>query len=263
MADDLMAPGDLVMFIDSKQRRYMVKLAEGHSFHLHTGIIEHDSVIGLEPGVTVRTSGGSRLLAVRPTLSDYILKMPRGAQVIYPKDLGPIIMLADIEPGMRVLEAGLGSGALSLTLLRAIGSEGSLVTYEMRDDHAARGLKNIADFLGCTPINHEVRIGDICDGIDSNDFDRIVLDLPDPWGALPAITPGLRPGGIVLCYLPTVPQVSQVVEALRDHGFGMVESVEILARSWHVEGMSVRPEHRMVGHTGFLVSARRLAGEVD
>lgn len=259
MNDYTLAAGELVMLIDSKQRRYLVKLARGDSFHLHTGIIEHDSVIGLEPGVTVRTSGGSRLLAVRPTLSDYILKMPRGAQVIYPKDLGPIVMHADIGPGNRVLEAGLGSGALSLTLLRAIGSEGSLVTYELRDDHAARGLKNIAEFLGSPPANHEVRIGDICDGLERGEFDRVVLDLPDPWRALPAITPSLRVGGILLCYLPTVPQVSQAVESLRDHGFGMIESVEILSRSWHVEGMSVRPEHRMVGHTGFLVYARLLS----
>lgn len=263
MSDTTMNAGELVMLIDSKQRRYLVKLAQGDSFHLHTGIIEHDAVIGQEPGVTVRTSGGSRLLVVRPTLSDYILKMPRGAQVIYPKDLGPIVMLADIGPGMRVLEAGLGSGALSLTLLRAIGSEGSLVTYEMRDDHAARGLKNIAEFLGSPPPNHEVRIGDICDGVERGTFDRALLDLPDPWRALPVITPSLRPGGILLCYLPTVPQVSQAVEALRDHGYGMVESVEILSRPWHVEGMSVRPEHRMVGHTGFLVYARRLSEHAD
>lgn len=263
MSDTNIKVGELVMFIDSKQRRYLVKLAHGDAFHLHTGIIEHDTVIGSEPGTIVRTSGGSRLLVVRPTLSDYILKMRRGAQIIYPKDLGPIVMLSDVGPGMRVLEAGLGSGALSLTLLRAIGPEGSLVTYEIRDDHAVRGTKNIAEFLGGAPPNHEVRIGDICDGVAQEDFDRIVLDLPDPWRALPVITPRLHPGGILVSYLPTVPQVSQTVEALRDHGYGLVESLEVLTRPWHVEGMSVRPEHRIVGHTGFLVSARRLSRDAN
>lgn len=254
------SPGDLVLLVDAKHRRYLVQLSAGESFHMHTGFIEHDAIIGAEPGSIFATTGGSRVTALRPTLADYVLKMPRRAQVIYPKDLGSILTIGDIGQGMRVIEAGLGSGALSLALLRAIGPGGMLVSYELREDHAARGAENITRFLGDAPPNHQICIGDICSGVSGNGlFDRVVLDLPDPWRALDAVTPRLVPGGIIVCYLPTVPQVSRSVEALKTEGYGMVETAEVMSRPWHVDGPSVRPEHRMIGHTGFLVSARKLS----
>jgi tRNA (adenine57-N1/adenine58-N1)-methyltransferase catalytic subunit len=193
----------------------------------------------------------------RPSLAQYILKMPRGAQVIYPKDLGAIVMAADIFPGAVVLEAGTGSGALTMTLLRAVGVDGRVISEEIREDFARRAAANIHRFMGETP-NLEIRIRDIYAGIDVHDVDRIVLDLPEPWRIVDGIAKALRPGGYVVSYLPTVLQVKQLVDTLSRQGeFALVDTVEVLERYWHVADMSIRPEHRMVAHTGFLTVARK------
>lgn len=250
--------GDRVLLVDSKQRRHLVTLAGGGAFHSHAGVLEHGALIGQDEGVTVRTTMGARMVAVRPTLSEYILKMPRGAQVIYPKDLGPILMLADIFPGAKVLESGVGSGALTMTLLRAIGPTGQVLGYELRDDFADRARRNVESFLGPDiPLQLEVR--DVYDGIDTDDLDRVILDLPEPWRVVKHAESALRPGGILLSYLPTIGQVMRLREELDGSAFGMVESLEVLQRGWHIDGQSVRPDHRMVAHTGFLTHARLLA----
>jgi tRNA (adenine57-N1/adenine58-N1)-methyltransferase len=213
-------------------------------------------VLGREEGVVVRSSGGARYTAVRPTLAEVVLKMPRGAQVIYPKDLGPILIMGDIFPGARVLESGLGSGALSMALLRA----GANVTgYEIRADFAARAEANVAGFLGNEALDrYRVRVQDIYEGIEETGFDRMVLDLPEPWRLVEDAEAALRPGGILVSYLPTIGQVSTLRAAIDKSAFGMAETIEVLQRSWHIEGQSVRPDHRMVAHTGFLTSARLL-----
>lgn len=248
--------GERVLLFDSKGRRYLVTLAEGGEFHTHSGPVDHGQLIGASEGVTVRSTRGARYVVVRPTLAEVVLKMPRGAQVIYPKDLGPILIMADIFPGARVFESGLGSGALSMTLLRA-GAE--ITGYELREDFAARARANVAGFLGADALDHyDVHIRDSYDGIEERDFDRMVLDLPEPWRVVKAAEEALRPGGILVSYLPTIGQVSTLRDALARSGFGMAETIEVLQRSWHVEGQSVRPDHRMVAHTGFLTSARLL-----
>jgi tRNA (adenine57-N1/adenine58-N1)-methyltransferase len=249
--------GDRVLLVDSKRRRHLVTLAEGGAFHSHNGVLGHEAIIGKEEGVTVRTSLGARLVAVRPTLAEYVLKMPRGAQVIYPKDLGPIVMLADVFPGARVLESGVGSGALTATLLRAVGATGHVHGYELRSDFAERAVRNVEGFLGPDqPLTVEVR--DAYEGFDVVDLDRVLLDLPEPWRVVKHAESALRPGGIFLAYLPTIGQVMRLREELAGSAFGMVETVEILQRSWHVDGQSVRPDHRMVAHTGFLTHGRLL-----
>jgi tRNA (adenine57-N1/adenine58-N1)-methyltransferase len=251
------AVGDRVLLVDNKRRRHLITLAASGQFHTHAGIVEHDAIIGGEDGLTVRTSKGARLVAVRPTLSEYVLEMPRGAQVIYPKDLGPILMLADIFPGARILESGVGSGALTCALLRATGAQGQVTGYELRADFAERATGNVHGFLGAdVPLRVEVR--DAYEGIDDHDFDRVVLDLPEPWRVVKHAVSALRPGGILVAYLPTILQVGRLREALADAPFGMVETLEVLQRSWHVEGQSIRPDHRMVAHTGFLTHARLL-----
>jgi tRNA (adenine57-N1/adenine58-N1)-methyltransferase len=197
-------------------------------------------------------------VVLRPTLAEYILKMPRGAQVIYPKDLGPILVLADVFPGARVLESGIGSGALTTTLLRAIGPTGHVFGYELREEFADRAQRNVESFLGPDqPLTVEIR--DVYDGIDIDDLDRILLDLPEPWRVVKHAERALRSGGILLSYLPTILQVARLREELDASAFGMAETVEILQRSWHIDGQSVRPDHRMVAHTGFLTHARLLA----
>ncbi len=250
--------GERVMLIDAKDRRYLVTLRAGASFHTHAGIVQHDDVIGATEGSLIRGNTERSFLVLRPTLSDVVLKMPRGAQVIYPKDLGAILLQADIGPGMRVLEAGVGSGALSMTLLRA----GALVTaYEIREDFAVTATKNVHDMLG-ENVPYDVRIRDVTAGIDERDLDRILLDMPEPWDVVAHADEALRPGGILLCYLPTINQTQRLRETLRAYSFGLEETVEVLRRTWHIDGRSVRPDHRMVAHTGFITSARRLAGPV-
>jgi tRNA (adenine57-N1/adenine58-N1)-methyltransferase catalytic subunit len=253
-----LTPGDRVLLIDTKQRRHLITLAEGGAFHSHAGVLDHAQLIGEEEGVTVRTTMNARMVAVRPTLAEYILKMPRGAQVIYPKDLGPILMLADIFPGARVLESGVGSGALTMTLLRAIGPTGHVLGYELRDDFADRARRNVEGFLG-PDLPYDIQVRDVYDGIDATDLDRVMLDLPEPWRVVKHAEAALRPGGILLSYLPTIGQVMQLRQELAESAFGMAESLEVLQRGWNVDGQSVRPDHRMVGHTGFLTHARLLA----
>ena len=249
--------GDRVLLVDNKKRRHLITLEAGGQFHAHAGIVEHDSIVGGDDGLTVRTSRGARLIAVRPTLSEYVLEMPRGAQVIYPKDLGPILMLADIFPGARILESGVGSGALTCALLRATGTQGRVTGYEIRDDFADRAQQTVHGFLGAdVPLRVEVR--DVYEGIEEQDLDRVVLDLPEPWRVVKHAVASLRPGGILVADLPTILQVGRLREELADAPFGMVETLEVLPRTWHIEGQSIRPDHRMVAHTGFLTHARLL-----
>ncbi len=246
--------GDLALLIDRKGRRYVVKLVPGGEFHTHAGAVPHDALIGREEGVSARSTGGTRLSAVRPTLSDFVVAMPRGAQVIYPKDLGPMLLMADIFPGARVLEAGVGSGALSMTLLRA-GAD--IVGYELRPEFAARATANVEAFLGVEVLaRYRVECKDVYEGIAEAALDRVVLDVPEPWNVVPHAQGALRPGGILVAYLPSITQVSQLRDALAASPFAMAETVEVLVRPWHVQGQAVRPEHRMVAHTGFLSSAR-------
>jgi tRNA (adenine57-N1/adenine58-N1)-methyltransferase len=251
------APGDRVLLLDRKRRRYLVALTPGAEFHTHAGVLPHDEIIGRPEGVVVRSTRGGTYTAFRPTLSDFVFEMPRGAQVIYPKDLGPILMLADIFPGAQVLESGVGSGALSMTLLRA----GAIVHgYEIREDFARRAQRNVADFLGDEAASrYTVELRDSYDGIDLHDLDRVVLDLPEPWRVVPHAAKALHPGGILVAYTPSIIQASQLREALAAHGFEMAETLEVLNRTWHVDGAAVRPDHRMVAHTGFLTHARLLA----
>lgn len=246
--------GERVLLVDPKERRYLLTLVPGASFHTHSGILAHDALIGAEEGSTVPSSNGRGFLVLRPTLADVVVKMPRGAQVIYPKDLGAILMAADIAPGQRILEAGVGSGALSMTLLRA---GASVVGYELREDFANRARHNVAAFLGAS-ADYRVELRDVTEGIDEEGLDRVLLDLPEPWRVLTPAAAALRAGGILLAYLPTINQTAQLRSALDDGPWGQAETVEILRRTWHVEPRSVRPDHRMIAHTGFLTTARRI-----
>ena len=254
--------GERVLVVDNKKRRHLVTLKEGGEFHTHAGAMLHDSLIGQPEGITVRTTKGQRLLVLRPTLSEYILEMPRGAQVIYPKDIGPIIMLADIFPGARVVESGIGSGALTMGLLRAIGPTGAVYGYEIRDDFAKRAQDNVHAYMG-TDVPLHVQVRDVYEGIDHTEVDRVILDLPEPWNAVGPAETALRPGGILLSYLPTILQVARLRERLEGSAFGMAETIEVLHRGWHIEGQSVRPDHRMVAHTGFLTTARLLVADAQ
>jgi tRNA (adenine57-N1/adenine58-N1)-methyltransferase catalytic subunit len=249
-----LADGDLVLLIDAKKRRYLVTLAEGSEFQTHAGVVPHGRLIGQPEGIEVASTRGQRFTAYRPTLSDYILSMPRGAQVIYPKDIGPILMLADIEPGARVFESGVGSGALSMGMLRA-GAD--IVGYELREDFASRAVKNVTRFLGEEVLDrYEVTIRDSYEGIEHGPFDRAVLDLPEPWRVVPHLAEAMRPGAILVSYSPSIVQVTQTRTALDECGFSETSTVEVLNRGWHIDGAAVRPDHRMVAHTGFLTRAR-------
>lgn len=250
--------GERVLLIDSKERRYLLTLVAGATFHTHAGVLAHDDIIGAVEGCRVDGSTGRSFLVLRPTLSDIVLKMPRGAQVIYPKDLGAILIAADIAPGQRVLEAGVGSGALSMTVLRA---GASIVGYELREDFAERARANVAAALG-PDAPYRIEIRDVTEGIDERDLDRILLDMPEPHKVVAGAAEALRPGGILLAYLPTINQTALLRQTLDedDVPFGLAETQEVMRRTWHVEARSVRPDHRMVGHTGFLTTARRLEG---
>ncbi|MEM7271610.1 MAG: tRNA (adenine-N1)-methyltransferase [Actinomycetota bacterium] len=245
---------DLVLLIDHKRRRYLVRLEAGKEFGTHSGVIPHDELIGQPEGAGVATTRGQKFTVYRPTLSDYILEMPRGAQVIYPKDIGPMLLLADIEPGCRVLESGVGSGALSMAMLRA----GAAITgYELREDFAARARKNVAEFLGQAALDrYDVHIRDAYEPPVHEDMDRVVLDLPEPWNVVPHLPGTLRPGGIIVAYSPSITQVTRMREALDRAGFAEASTVEVMNRGWHIDGAAVRPDHRMVAHTGFLTRAR-------
>ncbi len=254
MSAGVLLAGERVMLIDAKSRRYLLTLNPGEEFHTHAGIIGHDVLIGAPDGSVVEASTGRSFIAIRPRLCDVVVKMPRGAQVIYPKDLGAILMEADIAPGVRVLEAGVGSGALSMTLLRA---GASVVGYELREDFAEIAKQNVTQMLGPS-VDYRIEIRDVTHGIDERDLDRIVLDMPDPWNVVEHAARALRPGGIFLAYLPGINQSAQLRAALESSNFAMAETMEILRRTWHIEGPSCRPDHRMVAHTGFLTTARLL-----
>lgn len=249
-------PGERAMLVDRRGRRYMITLRPGERFHFHQGFLDHDQIIGASEGVRLAASTGAPLIAFRPALADFILKMPRGAQVVYPKDIGLILVEADIRPGATVLEAGTGSGALTMALVRAVGERGRVISYELRDDFAARARSNIESFLGKVPDELDLRLGDVTEADVGAEIDRIVLDLPEPWRVIPTATEVMRPGALFCSYVPSTTQVSETTEALRVAGFGEIVTRETLVRTWHVEGASVRPDHRMVAHTGFVTIAR-------
>ena len=248
------ALGEKALLLDAKHRRYLVTLKEGGEFHSHAGFVAHADLVDQPEGITVKSTKGSAYTALRPTLEDFVVEMPRGAQVIYPKDLAPICMLADIGPGDRVLESGVGSGALSMTMLRW-GAE--VVGYELRDDFANRAVTNVRSFLGEDALSrYRVELRDCYEGIDETDLDRVVLDLPEPWRVVPHLAGALRGGGIFIAYTPSIVQAAQVRQSLGGSGWIMQRTLEVLHRTWHIEGAAVRPDHRMVAHTGFLTVAR-------
>src|SRR3954471_866513 len=256
-------PGDLVQLTDPKGRRRTIELVPGKEFHTHRGALLHDDLIGQPEGVVVTSAGGTAYLALRPLLPDYVLGMPRGATVVYPKDAAQIVAFADIFPGARVLEAGAGSGALTCSLLRAVGDEGLVSSYERRADFAEIAQRNVEVFFGQPHPAFRLTVGDLTSATET-DIDRVVLDMLAPWDVVNTVAETLVPGGVVCAYVATTTQLSRTVEALRGHGaFAEPTAWESLLRPWHVEGLAVRPDHRMVGHTGFLVSARAPAPGVS
>lgn len=253
--------GERALLVDDRGRRFLVRLQAGTTFHFHGGAVPHDLILGSTEGTVVHSTTGAGLICLRPTLTDFILKMPRGAQVIYPKDIGAVLVHADIAPGSRVLEAGTGSGALTIALCRATGAEGVVISYESRRDFHQRAAENLEAFFGKLPAWLELRLGDVRDvGAGQEEFDRVVLDLPEPWSVLPQVRRTMRAGSIICTYLPTTNQVQTAVLALQGGGFAEVETFEVLMRSWHVTEHSVRPDHRMVAHTGFITVGRRSYG---
>jgi tRNA (adenine57-N1/adenine58-N1)-methyltransferase catalytic subunit len=262
--------GERVRLTDPKGRRHSVLLADGATFYTHKGAIEHDEMIGRPDGIVVTSSGGVEYLVMRPLLADVVVSMPRGAAVVYPKDAAQIITLADIFPGARVVEAGAGSGALTCALLRAVGVEGHVASYERREEFADIARKNVESFFGGVHPAWRLTIGDLADGIAAETIgadgavDRVVLDMLAPWECVASAAGALVPGGVLCGYVATTTQLSRFVETVRSHGgFTEPESWESLVRGWHVEGLAVRPQHKMNGHTGFLVTARRLAPGVS
>lgn len=254
-------PGDRVQLTDPKGRHYTVVLEPGKEYHTHRGAIPHDLLLGQPEGSVVQSVGGTNFLALRPLLPDYVLSMPRGAQVIYPKDAAQICMYGDIFPGARVLEAGAGSGALSCSLLRAVGEKGSVQSYEVRDDHAVHAIRNVETFFGERPGNWSITVDDVKNH--EGEVDRVILDMLSPWEVLPSIAKNLIPGGVLVVYVATTTQLSVVTEALREMTcFTEPHAWETLVRPWHVVGLAVRPEHRMIGHTAFLLTTRKLADGV-
>lgn len=251
--------GDKALLIDSKQRRYLITLTEGGEFHSHAGLVPHSEIVGHGEGRRLESTRGARYIVLRPTLEDFVIEMPRGAQVIYPKDLAPILMMADISPGVRVLESGVGSGALSMSLLRA----GAHVTgYELRPDFADRATANVRSFLGAAALDrYTVEVRDCYDGIDptlTGEIDRVVLDLPEPWQVVPHAETALRPGGILVAYTPSITQAAETRRAMASPRWTATRTMEVLHRGWYIEGAAVRPDHRMVAHTGFLTAGRLL-----
>jgi tRNA (adenine57-N1/adenine58-N1)-methyltransferase catalytic subunit len=257
------AVGDRVQLTDPKGRMHTITLVTGKEFHTHKGSIEHDELIGSPEGSVITTTGNVTYLAMRPLLSDFVLSMPRGAAVVYPKDAGQVVHMADIFPGARVVEAGVGSGALTMSLLRAVGDDGRVSSYERRADFADIARDNVEAFFGGPHPAWTLTVGDLVETLDETDIDRVVLDMLAPWDCLDAVSRALVPGGVLICYLATATQLSRTAEALREQGtFTEPHAWESLVRGWHLEGLAVRPEHRMVGHTGFLVTSRRLADGV-
>jgi len=256
--------GDRVQLTGPKGRLNTITLEAGAVFHTHRGMVQHDDLIGLQDASVVTATNGDEYLALRPLLGDFVMSMPRGAAIVYPKDAAQILSLGDIFPGAKVVEAGVGSGALSLWLLRGIGPTGSLASFERRDEFATVAKANVTAFLGAEPQNWSVTVGDLANAlpatVEPGTVDRVVLDMLAPWENLEVVAEALTPGGVLLCYIATVTQLSRVAEAIRATGmFTDPDSSETMVRGWHVEGLAVRPDHRMVAHTGFLLTARRLA----
>jgi len=256
--------GERVRLTDPKGRRHSVLLDAGKTFFTHKGSVDHDVMIGQPDGLVVTSSGGVDYLVLRPLLADHVVSMPRGAAVVYPKDAAQIVTLADIFPGARVVEAGVGSGALTCSLLRAVGVAGVVSSYERRADFAEIARDNVNGFFAGEHPAWRLTVGDLATDLAERDVDRVVLDMLAPWECVPGVAAALAPGGLVCAYVATTTQLSRFVETVRAHaGFTEPESWESLVRGWHVEGLAVRPEHRMNGHTGFLVTARRLAPGVS
>ncbi|GAA1931506.1 tRNA (adenine-N1)-methyltransferase [Microbacterium aoyamense] len=256
--------GDRVQLTGPKGRMSTTTLREGGELHTHHGVLKHADLVGQPDGSVVANSGGHEYLALRPLLRDFVMSMPRGAAIVYPKDAAQILSQADIFPGAVVVEAGVGSGALSLWLLRAIGSEGRLISFERREDFAEVAKANVETFTGDAPENWDVVVGDLVEALPDAaapaSVDRVVLDMLAPWECIDVVADVLTPGGVVLCYVATATQLSRVAEYIRGTGlFTDPEASETMVRGWHVEGLAVRPDHRMVAHTGFLITARRLA----
>ncbi|MER1996141.1 MAG: tRNA (adenine-N1)-methyltransferase [Arthrobacter sp.] len=257
-------PGERVQLTDEKGRRNTITLTEGGAFHTHRGYLPHEAVIGVSEGTIVTNTTGHQYQVLRPLLSDFVLSMPRGAAVVYPKDAGQIVTMADIYPGARVVEAGVGSGALSISLLRAVGDNGSLHSYERREEFADIARGNVETFFGGPHPAWDITLGDFQDEVvrtqEPGSVDRVVLDMLAPWECTDAVATVLAPGGVWISYVATVTQLSRTAEAIRADGrFTEPEGWESMVRGWHLEGLAVRPDHRMVAHTGFLLSARRLA----
>jgi tRNA (adenine57-N1/adenine58-N1)-methyltransferase len=251
--------GDRVQLTDGKGRHYTVLLNPGAEFHTHRGAIPHDSIIGAPEGSVVKSTNGDQFLVLRPLLIDYVMSMPRGAQVIYPKDAAQIVHEGDIFPGARVLEAGAGSGALTCSLLRAVGDRGQVISYEVRDDHAVHADRNVTTFFGERPANWDLVIADL-NTYAGPQVDRAVLDMLAPWDVLETVSAALVPGGVLIIYVATVTQLSKTVEAMREQQcWTEPRAWETMMRGWNVVGLAVRPQHNMRGHTAFLISARRLA----
>jgi tRNA (adenine57-N1/adenine58-N1)-methyltransferase catalytic subunit len=251
--------GDRVQLTDAKGRHYTTLLTRGGEFHTHRGAIAHDDVIGLPEGSVVKSTSGDHFLVLRPLLVDYVMSMPRGPQVIYPKDAAQVVHEGDIFGGARVLEAGAGSGAMTCSLLRAVGPTGRVISYEIRDDHASHAARNVQTFFGGAPDNWELVTGDVAD-FSGAQVDRVVLDMLAPWEVLDAIAAALLPGGVLTIYVATVTQLSRTVEALREQQcWTEPRAWETMQRYWHAVGLAVRPQHSMRGHTAFLINARRLA----
>ncbi|KRE62807.1 tRNA (adenine-N1)-methyltransferase [Nostocoides sp. Soil756] len=258
------AEGDRVQLTDPKGRLHTITLGAGKQFHTHRGHLAHDDLIGAPDGSTLTNTAGVQYLALRPLLSDWVMSMPRGAAVVYPKDAGQIVMMADVFPGARVVEAGVGSGALSMSLLRAVGDDGHVHSFERREDFADIARANAREFFGGDHPAWTVSVGDLVESlpgaVEPGSVDRVVLDMLAPWECLDVVADALAPGGVLICYVATATQLSKVAEAMRDHGtFTEPQAWESLVRGWHLEGLAVRPQHRMHGHTGFLITTRRLA----
>ncbi|GAB2691470.1 tRNA (adenine57-N1/adenine58-N1)-methyltransferase [Microbacterium marinum] len=256
--------GDRVQLTGPKGRLHTITLREGGELHTHHGVLRHEAIVGQPDGSVVVNSGEHEYLALRPLLRDFVMSMPRGAAIVYPKDAAQILASADIFPGATVVEAGVGSGALSLWLLRAIGSEGRLISFERREEFSQVAEANVETFLGEDPENWDVVVGDLGERLpevaSAGTVDRVVLDMLAPWECIDVVAEALTPGGVVLCYIATATQLSRVAEYIRGTGlFTDPEATETMVRGWHVEGLAVRPDHRMVAHTGFLITARRLA----
>jgi tRNA (adenine57-N1/adenine58-N1)-methyltransferase catalytic subunit len=258
------AYGDRVQLTDAKGKMHTITLKEGGEWHTHKGWLVHDEVVGLPQGSVVETTAGLKFLAFKPLLGDFVLSMPRGATIVYPKDSALIIGFADIAPGTHVLEAGVGSGALTISLLRAVGHEGSVDSFERRDEFAEIATRNVQEYFRGLPSNWSLTVGSVQDADRSKKYDRIVLDMLSPWECVELADEVLHPGGVFLAYVATTTQLSVTAEAIKSSGrFTEPESSESLVRGWHHEGLAVRPDHRMIAHTGFLIQARRLAPGVS